>query len=352
MSGLRFGLNLSMSGRGAAHIIGGAVTPGSKSVQRVDEAGANLSGADYSLGGAYYASRSAFNLTETIIDGQYMVRVPKFWYRRAVIAGGANNGKEAWWVSDGPRLGFTVHPAFMSGGAEVPEFWIGKYQGSNDGGTKVASVPGAPPLASINIGTYRARCAARNTGGVTGFMMMSMYQLAAIQMLAMIEMGSTDSQATIGQGRVAESSAANVDAADVAQATYRGIVGLWGNVWQFLDGWRTSATGIDLWDRLGGKTWVGTGVGKSSSDGIGPLSMLATAGVGYDFRDVFVCDVKAGNEAASTWPDRIYQVNSTDRIAIHGGDWTNGASAGLWALYCQYASSSSSPYFGGRLAKV
>ncbi|MDA0625151.1 hypothetical protein PCS77_19055, partial [Acinetobacter baumannii] len=57
-----------------------------------------------------------------------------------------------------------------------------------------------------------------------------------IQMLASIEMGGLDMQSLIGQGRASQSSAANVDAADVAQATWRGIVGLWGNVWQMIDG--------------------------------------------------------------------------------------------------------------------
>ena len=84
--------------------------------------------------------------------------------------------------------------------------------------------------------TARSEAYARNTGGVSGFRLWSYYDLAAIQMLASIEMGGLGMQSLIGQGRVSQSSAANVDASDVAQATWRGIVGLWGNVWQMVDG--------------------------------------------------------------------------------------------------------------------
>mgnify|MGYP000971887931 CR=1 FL=1 len=62
---------------------------------------------------------------------------------------------------------------------------------------------------------------------------------SAIQTLALIEMGGSDSQTLVGQGYVSGSSALAVDNATVAQATWRGIVGLWGNVWQMVDGLQT-----------------------------------------------------------------------------------------------------------------
>lgn len=336
----------------AAHIIGIAITPGAKTHTRVDAAGNTLTGTQYNLGGSYYSTHGAFGLSDVTIDGQAMVRVPAMYYKRGTIVGGANNGLEAWWVADKPVAGFTLHPAFYSAGVAVPEFWVGKYQGSNDGGTKVASLPGVLPLVSINIGQFQTRCAARNTGGVTGFMLWSIYQLAVIQMLAMIETGSTDSQAAIGNGRVSQSSAANVDAADVAQATYRGIVGLWGNVWEFLDGWETISGVQNLWDRLGNKGWVSTGVSRNTTAANGVLAMLSTNGAGYDFRDVFVLDTAAASEAAATWPDYRYFLNSGSYILISGGDWTDGSRAGLWALYGYIGPAISSTNFGGRLAKV
>lgn len=357
MFGLGFGLALSSSSSlGAPKIIGGAITEGVKTVVRIDKDGNTLAGSQYDFGGAYYAAHAAFAYTEETIDGQAMVKIPKFYYRRGLIAGGDNDGAEGWWISDKPAAGFVLHPAFMEAGSPIDFFWLGKYQGVSDaGGTKVGSFGGATPLVSINISTYRSRCDARNTGGVTGFMMMSMYQIAAVQMLAMIEMGSTHSQATIGNGRVSQASATNVDAADVAEASYRGLVGLWGNVWQFLDGWRSAvSTGVmELWDASGNRTYTSSGVVRETADGNGPLSMLKASDHAL-FGPVFVCDVKAANETASTWPDRIFHRGATvpDRIALHGGNWNNGASAGLFALVCNSGPPDTSAIIGGRLAKV
>jgi len=94
-----------------------------------------------------------------------------------------------------------------------------------------------------------------------------------------------NSQSKTGMGRVNLSTAANVDASDVAQATYRGIVGLWGNVWQWTDGLKTIATGhIYLWDRDGNKTWVNTTRKRTAADGtIYPTTFMNVNGAGYDF---------------------------------------------------------------------
>ncbi|WP_248431483.1 hypothetical protein, partial [Escherichia coli] len=78
--------------------------------------------------------------------------------------------------------------------------------------------------------TMQTRATNRNTGGVTGFGLWNIYQLSAIQTLALIEIGGSDSQTLVGQGHVSGSSALAVDNATVAQASWRGIVGLWGNV--------------------------------------------------------------------------------------------------------------------------
>jgi len=45
-----------------------------------------------------------------------------------------------------------------------------------------------------------SRCSARNTGGVTGFRLIDIYQIAAIQYLALVEMGAPDSQTILGRG--------------------------------------------------------------------------------------------------------------------------------------------------------
>ena len=178
-------------------------------------------------------------IQDVIVDGQYMVKIPKFYIRRAMISSGTNTGKEAWWISNQPVDGYAVHPAFKVGGSEVNQIYVGKYQASMDG-SKLGSKPGVLPAVSRSLTQFQTDASARNVGGVSGFGLWSVYHWSAIQWLYLVENATMDSQTKTGQGRVNVSSAANVDASDVAQATYRGIVGLWGNVWQWLDGLKTN----------------------------------------------------------------------------------------------------------------
>ncbi len=66
---------------------------------------------------------TAANLDGT--DGQVMVEIPKFYTRRTV------SGTETTWsISDRPRIGFTVHPAFVKDGVEVDYRYYGAYLAS------------------------------------------------------------------------------------------------------------------------------------------------------------------------------------------------------------------------------
>jgi hypothetical protein len=341
---------LLMNQGGQVDIIGVAVQSGAATHTRIDVDGNTLSGAQYDLGGSYYDTHGAFAFADEIIDGQDMVKIPAMYYRRAPITSGVHSGKEGWWVTDSPAEGFVLHPAFMKGGSPIDHFWIGKYQGVNDGGTKLGSFGGTTPLVSLNISQFKSRADARNVGGQSGWMMWSYYQLAVIQMLAMIETASTDSQAAIGQGRVTQSNAANVDASDVAQATYRGVVGLWGNVEQLIDGLSYANTTVNLWDRLGNKGWVSTALNTKPAPGF-PVAMNDSSGAGFDFRDVFFAVATNTAEGSGTWRD-LQALNSTsNRVASVSGRWNTGANGGLWYVESSYAVVSSNSGIGSRLAK-
>jgi hypothetical protein len=175
---------------------------------------------NYPFGGDFFNSHPTYaGIVDQTIDGQAMVKVPKFWFKTGTVPSGTYAGKRYWMISDRAAPGFAVHPAFMNYGAEVAQYWVGKYQGTNDGGTKLGSAAGVTPLVSIDFPTMQARATARNTGGVTGFGLWNIYQLSAIQTLALIEMGGSDSQTLIGQGHVSGSSALATDNATVAPST-------------------------------------------------------------------------------------------------------------------------------------
>lgn len=304
-------------------------------------------------GTSWFNSHPVFGgVQDVTIDGQAMVTIPKFYVKQGVISGGVNNGKQAWWISDIPGTGFELHPAFFSYTTELDQFYIGKYQASMDG-SKLASVSGVMPAVSRSLTQFQTDANARNVSGVAGFMLWSVYQWAVIQWLYLVENATMDSQTKTGQGRVNQSSAANVDASDVAQATYRGIVGLWGNVWQWMDGLKTSGGSIHLWDRDGNKTWVNTTKRRTAPVGtIYPTTFMDHSAATYDFADVFIGDTGPTSNSNATAPDYQYFNEDGEFFPIVGGHWSSAADAGLWYVSCNYAASNSYTTIGARLAKV
>jgi hypothetical protein len=327
-------------------IVQTATGGGAGSWQRVDEGFSALTTTSATFNNhPVYAA-----IVDQTVDSQAMVKVPKFYFRTGLVPSGPYTGKRYWMISDQPAEGFDLHPAFMNAGSEIAQFWVGKYQGTNDGGSKLGSAASVKPLVSIDFPTMQARAAARNVTGVSGFMLWSIYQLAAIQTLALIEMGGSDSQSLIGQGHVSGSSALNTNDATVAQATWRGIVGLWGNVWQMVDGLGTDGSSrYKIWDKNGNKSYLSTN--KTIPASGYPITMETEIGADYDMGAVFAAastDTTAGN---GSFADYHYS-NGADKVAYHGGHWGNGASAGLFILFVSNAASHSSTYLGGRLAKV
>lgn len=289
--------------------------------------------------------------TETV-DGQTMVWIPKFYYRAHTPTTGTYAGKKCWEIADSAVDGFVVHPAFMKAGVEISGFYVGAYECSADASdfNKAASIVGRGPMVNIEFPTMQARCAARNTGGQTGWHLWNIYELAAIQMLCLVELGSPDVQTHIGSGNSSSSAAVEPGSSN---AKWRGISELWGNVWHAVDGLKGSGTTIQILDRLGNGTYVNTGVSAPASSGY-PKDMMDGSGAGYDFNDVFIpknIDATASN---GTYGDYYYEAIS-NFVCYHGGYWENGAGAGLFFLSLNnttsLAYSANGPRVGGRLAK-
>ena len=291
-------------------------------------------------------------ITPQTIDGQAMIKVPEFYYKEGVIpTPHALAGMPFKLVSDQPAEGFSRHPAFMKSGSPIAQFWGGKYQGTADGSNKLGSKAGVKPLVSIDFPTMQSRAAARNVEGVSGFQLWDWYQLAAIKLLCLIEMGGADSQSLIGQGHVNGSAAENVDAGVVAQASWRGFVGLWGNVRQMVDGLRVDASGdYEIWDTQGNRSYIKTGQAAPSSYWI--TEMSTAKGENFDLGAMFVPSASDSTESNGTYGDYVYYSSGAERFAHHGGAWSNGSQAGLFYLSVSSAASSSSAHIGGRLAKV
>jgi hypothetical protein len=297
-------------------------------------------------------------ITTQIVDNQYMVRIPKFYFKAGTVPSGPYAGKAYWMISPTPVSGFSVHPAFIgAGGVEMDQIWVGKYQASYDGSSKAQSIPGVLPMVNLDFPTARARAYARNTGGVTGFRLWSIYDLSAIQMLATIEMGGLDMQSLIGQGRVSQTFAANVDASDVAQATWRGIVGLWGNVWQMTDGIKRNGGNWHRWQyNVPGSTTTNdfsTGYVDTGQSALTTIGFPVTFNTSLLESGIIVPDSLTGTYNNGSTGDHFWSNAGTDdRVWHHGASWEYGTYAGLFCATLTDQPTILASYISARLAKV
>jgi len=292
----------------------------------------------------YFDEHPAYaGIADELIDDQHMVRIPSFYYRSGVIEAGEHVGKKALWISDEHDDGFSAQPAFMNAGAQIDQFWVGKYQGTDDGGTKLGSQPGQMPLVSIDFPTMQARAAARGDD----WMLWSIHQLAAIQALALIELGTPDAKSILGDGYVNGNGLREVDCAK--QVVWRGIVGLWGNVWQMVDGIQVDEElRYRIWDAKGGKSYVSTGVKAPVSGWF--HRRASKQGEGFDMGTMFLPASTRDNSDDSAFGSYFWAWENA--VAYHGGGWGYGAPAGLFCLAAYGAASGSGTNIGGRLAKV
>jgi hypothetical protein len=342
--GLRFLANLSTPNLREPRVVGISFD-GSGTWQRVDEDGNNKT-----TDTAYFNNHPTYaGIQDATIDEQAMVQIPKFYYKvEQAPAGSDQAGKKCWWISDQPAAGFELHPAFMDGGVEIDRFYVGKYEGTDDAGTKVGSAAGVSPLVSVDFTTMHSRCAARNAGGVEGFHMWNIHELSAIQMLALIELGTPDVQSAISAGNTNSFAAVNTG---VSGAVWRGIHELWGNVCGAVDGFKTDTSNrLEVFDRLGNETYINTGTVITTSGWT--TSMLEASGADWDFASMFAVANVDSAEGNGTFADYWYSNSAgSEYICYHGGNWRSGSLAGLFHLVLSYVASRSGTSFGCRLAK-
>lgn len=322
------------------HVAGGVMA-------HIDEAGNTIPSPDT----AWFDSRAPWaGMVDEIIDDQHMVKIPKFYYRRGPVVGGEHDGRDAWWISPSPAPGFKLHPAFELGGSEVDQFWYGKYQGYVEGG-KLCSISGVTPTLSRSITQFLADGFARNVGGVQGFRMHHVNMVSAIQWLALVESASFDSQATFGVGRLSSELPAAVDAPDTAEASYRGIIGMWGNIWMRCDGLRLASGGV--FERRGYESgvltlgWTPTGIVRASSSAHSPVSFRSDEAVD----DLFITATIESLMANVTAPDYVlYSGAAATYLHVLGGSDTGNP--GLWSTVVSHSATTADVYRGSRLARV
>lgn len=129
-------------------------------------------------------------------NGDVMVEIPKFYYRR--IKTGI---VEEIWICASKLPGYELHPLFIDNGKEVSRVFHSVYNASSytdetDNKVKLQSITGAQPRVRTTRASFRTY--ARNKGAVWGIEDISCVN--ALQLLYLVEYANTNSQSALGSG--------------------------------------------------------------------------------------------------------------------------------------------------------
>lgn len=354
--------------------------------------------------------------------GQVMVYQPKFYYLVCPVEYdpidtgiGYHLRKANYYVSEKPRAGFRLHPAFYdASGNEIDYFLTSAYEGSiydasasayllndeqvmNTGEDKFSSIAGARPASgsSQNLTRPNIEAMAQNRG--TNWHGDLIKQVSAEQMLMIVEMGVMNLQTAIAQGIVSlhwttgsdttsSYAAATGSTASLGNGTgraektttyeggvakeytvdgktsvcWRGKENFWGNLWKFV-------YGINIWGNGkmgGGQPYICSDFSFAESKNSGnyePAGFIVTNANGYisamgystacDW--LFIASECLGNSSLPVGDYTYVTTNLNDyRIARLGGVWSSWADAGGFCWGLDSGVGARGRGIGGRLVYI
>ena len=355
--------------------------------------------------------------------GQVMVYQPKFYYLVCPVEYdpidtgiGYHLRKANYYVSEKPRAGFRLHPAFYdANGNEIDYFLTSAYEGSiwdADGGEdglgaflmndeqvmtvttdKFCSIAGVKPASGLtqNLTRPNIEQMAKNRGD--GWHGDLIKQVSAEQMLMIIEMGMMNLQTAIAQGIVSISDngayncssltgstasigngtgratetinekggATTTETADGKTAVcWRGKENFWGNIWKFV-------YGINIWGNGsmgGGQPYIcndfNFAESRNSENYEAAGFTVANAGgyisaMGYSTTCdwLFIASECLGNSSLPVGDYTWLTANlNSYRIALLGGSWYHGGVAGAFCWGLNDGVGTRYRTVGGRLVYI
>ncbi|MBD5384138.1 MAG: hypothetical protein HDR72_03960 [Ruminococcaceae bacterium] len=355
---------------------------------------------------AYYGDE---NFKADGSNGQVMVEQPRFYYKVVPLrtekidgADGYHLRKARYYISDTPKAGFKVHPAFVRNGVETDRIYLSAFEGCiydvsagayllNDeqfadyNADKLSSIAEAKPCSGLTQSLTRAnaRKLAHNRGN--GWEQATIQTVSATQLLFIVEYAAFNSQVMLGYGatlkpddgrtNMAENTGATLDLGNssgtsintnkIQIVSYRGEENPWGNIGKWIDGinvlnpstWSTSqnpgnlsgtifAADNNFSDNSNDYPYQKTGI--PSVYGAGYISAF-----GYSelFDWIFVPTGFGGNSAVPIG-DAFWNKNNLGRGAFINGIWNENNGSGLFALGFNYMPSSSVRVIGARLCFI
>lgn len=271
-----------------------------------------------------------------------MVFVPEFY-----VAAKRNGTKQYFYVSDKPKTGMTKHPGSGK--------YVGRYHMNSNG----YSATGYSPYANMT------RATARNKANSVGskFHLYDFATYCAIIFLYIVEFADWNCQRKIGQGVVNRSSdplrsggtdtmtyhtGMSGDYSDgYAPVQYRWIENLWGNVYQWVDGFNT----------YGIMAYACTDPSKYADDTLNDYTKIGDLPSTQGWiKDLIVTDngllipKTSGGSETTYVPDYIYPSSSSSGCVLYvGGSWGYGTNAGLLCFDASDTSSNSYSLISARL---
>lgn len=336
-------------------------------------------------------------------------------YDRQETGYGYHLRKANYYVSETQRAGFKLHPAFYDkNGNEVDYILMSAYEGciydtsasaylKNDeqvmdaSKDKFSSIAGARPASGVSQNLTRPNIEqmAKNRG--EGWHSLGIKTASMEQLLMIVEMGMMNLQTAIGQGVVnlpwstgsdttSSYAGATGSTASLGNGTgratktttyeggkatdytvdgktsicYRGVENFWGNIWKF-------AYGVNIWGNgkmAGGMPYIcsdfnyAEGKNTDNYEGAGftvtkANGYISAMGYSTKYDWLFMASECLGNSSLPVG-DYTYITENLNgyRIALLGGYWTNGSSAGGFDWTLNNGVGTRHRNVGGRLVYV
>lgn len=331
---------------------------------------------------------------------QTMVEQPKFYYKVVPLlvekkAKGGITRKVRYYVSDTPKAGFKIHPAFVENGKENEKIYLAAFEGSiwdtsasayilddnvvaDFAADMLCSIANAKPASGITNSLTRANTRKLAEKRGAGWEQAYVATVCASELLMLIEYASFDMQKAIGNGNVNKTNDGSTSMTEISGATvnlgnasgmvlndngiqivsYRGEENFWGNIWAWIDGLNSKvdiAAGTDIIyiadhgfaDDTENAPYKDAGITPSMKSGY-----ISAFCYSEEFDWLFIAGEVLGSSALPVG-DYFYQTASSGwRVALLGGCWTYGSTAGAFCWYLNSAASYRSRDVGGRLVYV
>lgn len=224
---------------------------------------------------AYYGEEAYTDVGSNVLS--VMVEQPAFYYKVEPLdmapdykGKGYVVGKIRYYISDVPRDGFKIHPAFVVDGKEVSKIYLAAYRGSlwdtsagvlvtDDGiaadytADLLCSSKGAKPASGGGHTLTRDYCRKMAALRGTGWSIETVQSASMTQMLFMVEYATLNAQSALGAGHTngtwdgtnraqatgttsaLGNASGTVNTNGIQAVTYRGEEDLYG-MWRFIDG--------------------------------------------------------------------------------------------------------------------